>query len=149
MRFDCVPFDRLSLEQLYEMLALRQKVFVVEQDCPYLDADGKDQEAYHMLMWENDQLIGYTRLLPAGISYHSYCSIGRVANTQEVRGKGTGQLLMKESIKECQKLFPGKAIKISAQVYLLKFYTDLGFIETEDRYLEDGIPHVAMTYKGA
>lgn len=147
MEIICLAFDKLSLEQLYQIMVLRQEVFVVEQDCPYLDADGKDQLGHHLMMWENGNLIAYTRLLGQGISYESYCSIGRVVNSMKVRGRGIGQQLMHESIEQCKALYPGQKIKISAQVYLFKFYFDLGFEEIDDRYLEDGIPHTAMVYK--
>lgn len=125
-------------------MVLRQEVFVVEQDCPYLDADGKDQKGFHLMFWENNKLIAYTRLLPKGVSYQDYCSIGRVVNSDQVRGRGIGKKLMLESIEQCKKLFPNQNIKISAQVYLLKFYQELGFEETGDRYDEDGIPHTSM-----
>jgi len=148
MNILCSPFSNLSLDQLYAIMVLRQEVFVVEQDCPYLDADGKDQVAHHLMMWENDSLVAYTRLLPAGTSYEKYASIGRVVNSDKVRGRGIGKQLMEASIDACKRLFPDEKIKISAQVYLEKFYTDLGFVETGDRYDEDGIPHMAMVYGG-
>lgn len=143
----CVPFHDLSLYELYDLLRLRQEVFVVEQDCPYLDADGKDRQAHHVIFKKESEIIAYTRLLPPGCSYENYASIGRVVNSAKVRGEGVGIDLMKFSIVKCNELFPGKPIKISAQVYLEKFYKGLGFQETGDRYLEDDIPHMSMILK--
>ncbi len=142
----CLAWEQLTTNQLYDLLQLRQDVFVVEQDCPYLDADGKDQASHHILMYEKNTLIAYTRLVPKGVSYENYVSVGRVVNHKSVRGKGIGKRLMTFSIQKCQELFPGEKIKISAQVYLLKFYIELGFEETGERYLEDGIPHCGMVY---
>lgn len=149
INFFCLPFPDLSLEQLYEIMALRQDVFVVEQDCPYLDADGKDYESYH-LFGKNEigKIVAYTRLVPKGVSYENYVSIGRVVTAQSIRKKGAGKDLMHASIDWCKKLFPEEKIKISAQCYLDKFYTNLGFVATGDFYDEDGIPHMAMTYEG-
>ena len=144
MVIKCRAFSDLSLQELYDIMVLRQEVFVVEQDCPYLDADGKDIVADHITIYENSQLIAYTRILAAGISYENYASIGRVVNSSKVRGRGIGVKLMEYSIQECKARYPGIPIKISAQVYLEKFYKDLGFEETGERYLEDNIPHMAM-----
>ncbi len=147
INYFCLPFHDLSLEQLYEIMALRQEVFIVEQDCPYLDADGKDFESFH-LFGKNElgKIISYTRLVPQGVSYEKYASIGRVVTSAKVRGLGTGKDLMVQSIEWCVKLFPKSKIKISAQCYLEKFYTDLGFNKTGEFYDEDGIPHMGMIY---
>jgi ElaA protein len=145
MHFTCLPFAELTPQELYEILSLRQEVFVVEQNCPYLDTDGKDQESFH-LMCRNDagQLVAYTRLLPKGLSYPNYPSIGRVANAPSVRGQGVGKILMEKSIALCLHLFGNEPIKIGAQSYLLAFYSSLGFVSTGEEYLEDGIPHTKM-----
>ncbi len=148
IQFFCLPFPDLSLEQLYEIMALRQEVFVVEQDCPYLDADGKDYESYHLFGKNNiGKIVSYTRLVPKGVSYEDYVSIGRVVTAQSIRKRGAGKELMVASIDWCKQLFPEEKIKISAQCYLDKFYTDLGFVATGDYYDEDDIPHMAMIYK--
>ncbi|MBL7806472.1 MAG: GNAT family N-acetyltransferase, partial [Saprospiraceae bacterium] len=135
IHFTCEPFDRLSPYTLYEILALRQEVFVVEQNCPYQDCDGKDLPSHH-LMGRNDagQLICYTRLLPMGISYPEYVSIGRVVSAPAARGTGSGVLLMEESIRKCRELFGNEPIKIGAQSYLLKFYERFGFQSTGEEY---------------
>ena len=126
-------------------MQLRQEVFVVEQNCPYIDADGKDIYAWHLLgRDETGKLVVYTRLLPTGVSYENYSSIGRVVSNSSVRGKGTGQILMKESIKRLKKLCPNDKIKIGAQSYLKKFYESFGFEKCGDEYEEDGIPHIPM-----
>lgn len=153
LKFKCVPFQKLSVSELYEIMALRQEVFVVEQNCPYLDADGKDLTGWH-LMGRNMELptasdtegvlVAYTRLLPKGVAYENYASIGRVVNSPKVRGLGYGKNLMIESISQIEKRFPNQPVKIGAQSYLLKFYQSLGFESTGEEYLEDGIPHTSM-----
>ena len=139
-------YEDLSLNELYDIMVLRQEVFVVEQDCPYLDADGKDKIAWHVMLTDgdNNELMAYTRLLGPGVSYDSYSSIGRVVSSAQGRGKGYGKSVMEASIKSILDLFPDHSIKISAQSYLLKFYNDLGFKEVGEEYLEDGIPHMGM-----
>jgi ElaA protein len=145
LRFSCLPFDELTPRELYALLALRQEVFVVEQNCPYLDADGKDLNAWHLLGRNGDgKLVCYTRLLPQNEVYEGYSSIGRVVSSPAARGLGFGRLLMEKSIDLCRHLFRGAPIKIGAQSYLLKFYEDLGFRSTGEEYLEDGIPHTKM-----
>ncbi|MEM6965186.1 MAG: GNAT family N-acetyltransferase [Bacteroidota bacterium] len=145
MTFKCVPFYRLNLDEFYACMALRQEVFVVEQDCPYLDADGKDQAAWHLTGFDGDgKLIAYSRLLPAGVAYKKYASIGRVVTSPAIRGQGMGIALMNTSKDWCNKLFPNQPVKISAQTYLLKFYKNLGFEPVGKEYLEDNIPHIGM-----
>lgn len=148
IQFHHKSFYELSHDELYAIMVLRQEVFVVEQDCPYLDADGIDQESYHLLgRSEDGTLLAYTRLVPKGLSYDDYCSIGRVIVSEKIRGQNAGKQLMNESIKRCKELFPNLDIKISGQSYLLKFYKDLGFVVKGEEYLEDGIPHHAMILK--
>ena len=149
--FSCLSFEELSLHQLYELLALRQEVFAVEQDCVYQDADGKDQQSWHLLGCDDrtGKLLAYCRLMPKGLVYEDYIAIGRVITAQEARGKGLGKKLMQEGIREIQKLLGAQAIKISAQSYLQKFYSELGFEATGEEYLEDGIPHIAMIRKNS
>lgn len=140
-------FQELSLEELYQAMVLRQAVFVVEQDCPYLDADGKDQGSFHLLGYdEAEELVAYARLVPKGISYDDAVSIGRVVNSSKVRGKGVGKQLMEVSIKEVKRLFGDEKITLSGQCYLLEFYKDLGFQPVGETYLEDDIPHIKMNY---
>jgi ElaA protein len=148
MTFKCVPFDSLTVKELYDIMALRQEVFVVEQNCPYLDADGKDFEGWHLMLFNNEEVLSaYTRLLPKGISYDNYASIGRVVSASLARGTGVGKAVMQESINQMAQLFPNQPVKIGAQSYLLKFYESLGFESTGEEYLEDGIPHTSMILK--
>jgi len=146
VHYTCKAFQELTLDQLYAIMVLRQEVFVVEQDCPYIDADNKDQDSYHLMGWNADnQLVAYTRLVPKGISYNNYISIGRVITSKLVRRQGVGITLMEKSVDKIRELFgTEEPIKISAQVYLLRFYTSLGFDKIGEEYLEDGIPHTAM-----
>ena len=145
LKYECLPFNELSLIQLYRILQLRQEVFVVEQNCPYLDADDKDQESYHVIGFDEAGILqAYTRLSPSGISYNDYTSIGRVITSSAIRGKNQGTPLMQYSIDQCLKIWPEKSIKISAQTYIVKFYNSLGFVVTGNEYLEDDIPHIAM-----
>jgi len=137
-------FNELSPHELYTIMQLRNEVFVVEQNCVYPDADNKDQLAYHLMGWMNEKLIAYTRLLPAGIAYPGYASIGRVATAASARGKGIGKELMNRSIEYIENLFGRSAIKIGAQLYLKKFYTEFGFNQSSHVYLEDGIEHIEM-----
>lgn len=141
-----LSWQDLSLEELYSIMQLRQEVFVVEQDCPYLDADGKDISAHHLMLHDGAELVGYARLLAPGVSYRDYSSIGRVVNPAHMRGKGVGKVIMQASIDWCIATYPEHNIKISAQCYLDGFYRHLGFIDTGDHYLEDDIPHQAMIY---
>lgn len=143
--FSCLSFSELSNYQLYEILALRLEVFCVEQNCPYQDCDGKDLESWHLMgRDENGKLICYTRLLPVGLAYPDYVSIGRVVTSPAARGTGAGKILLNKSIATCEQLFGNQPIKIGAQTYLLKFYESFGFQSTGEEYLEDGIPHTKM-----
>jgi len=142
--YTCLTFNELTLQQLYDMMVLRQEVFVVEQNCPYLDADSADQKAWHLMGYQNDKLVAYTRLLPKGTTYEKYPSIGRVITAQSIRRAGEGRTLMEKSLDWSHKLFGQTPIKISAQCYLVRFYESLGFETVGEEYLEDDIPHIAM-----
>ncbi len=145
INFSLKSFTELTLEELYDAMVLRQEVFAVEQDCVYLDADNKDQDAWHLLgKNEKGALVAYLRILPKGLSYKQYPSIGRVVTSAKVRKQGAGKALLAAAIQEANTLFPGMDIKISAQTYLLRFYKSFGFEPTGEEYLEDGIPHMAM-----
>jgi ElaA protein len=137
-------FDDLTPYDLYSILQLRNEVFVVEQNCVYQDADDKDQSSYHLTGWINDRLVAYTRLLPKGVAYEDYVSIGRVVTSPSARGSGIGKELIQRSIEQANTLFGDIPIKIGAQIYLKKFYSELGFQQTGDVYFEDGIEHIEM-----
>jgi ElaA protein len=135
-------FNQLTLQELYALLQLRAAVFVVEQDCVYQDVDGKDHKALHILGFEGETLAAYTRIFKPG-DYFEQASIGRVVVSPDHRRKDYGKDIMVASIAYA-KAENHPSIKISAQCYLDKFYTDLGFKNTGETYLEDGIPHQAM-----
>jgi ElaA protein len=124
-------------------MRLRNEVFVIEQKCIYQDADNKDLYSHHLMIFENKQLVAYARLTPPGISYDEM-SIGRVVTAKEARGKGIGRELMKLAIANSRKIFGEGSIRIGAQYYLKKFYTELGFETTGEAYDEDGIEHIGM-----
>jgi ElaA protein len=136
-------FDELSPHELYAILQLRNEVFAVEQNCVYADMDNKDQPSWHLMGFQNEKLIAYTRIIPPGIVYPEP-SVGRVVTSPAARKTGVGKILMNKSVEVTYKLYGKTPIKISAQHYLLKFYTDLGFIQTSDIYPEDGIEHIEM-----
>lgn len=145
INYTCTSFEMLTVKELYDIMRLRQEVFVVEQNCPYLDADGKDLYGFHVMGKDDDgKLRCCTRLLPQGVSYDGFVSIGRVANSLDVRGTGEGKRLMNYSIDKIRVLYPGIPIKIGAQSYLKSFYESLGFVDIGIPYLEDGIPHIVM-----
>ncbi|MES2775127.1 MAG: GNAT family N-acetyltransferase [Bacteroidota bacterium] len=137
-------FNELTPYELYAILRLRGEVFIVEQNCPYLDEDDKDQKGFHLMGWKDDLLAAYTRILPTGVSYPDMPSIGRVVTSPQARASGIGRELMQVSIDKLYDLFGKKPIKIGAQLYLKKFYESLGFVQTDDGYMEDGIPHIEM-----
>jgi ElaA protein len=140
-------FADLTNNELYAILRLRSEVFVVEQNCPFLDMDNKDQIAYHTMGWLGSELVATTRLFNVDQSYQGYQSIGRVVGSPRHRGIGIGKELMNFSIQECEKLFGKGPIKIGAQLYLKKFYSELGFEQSGEIYFEDLIEHIPMIKK--
>jgi ElaA protein len=142
-------FEALTSGELYKMMQLRAEVFVVEQNCPYQDADGKDLKSLHLAGYgAEDKLIAYSRILPQNISYPEV-SIGRVVSSPSARGTGIGKELMKQSLLEIGKLFGNVPVRIGAQLYLQKFYESFGFVREGDEYMEDGIPHIIMLRKSS
>lgn len=139
----CKYFTGLTASELYAILRLRNEVFVVEQNCVFQDADGKDQQCYHLLGLVNNELAAYARLVPAGVIYQ-YISIGRVVTSPKYRRFGIGKALMQQAIDECFKLFGEQTIKIGAQLYLKSFYESFGFRQSGDGYDEDAIAHIYM-----
>lgn len=136
-------FDDLSPNELYALLRLRSEVFVVEQDCVFLDMDDKDQYCQHLLGWDGEKLAAVVRIVPAGKSYEE-ASIGRVVTAPFARGTGMGRKLMEVAIHELYKLYGKVPIRIGAQQHLSKFYGSLGFEVASEPYDEDGIMHVEM-----
>ncbi|MEJ7913706.1 MAG: GNAT family N-acetyltransferase [Chitinophagaceae bacterium] len=143
LQWDFKSFDALSPLQMYALLQLRSAVFVVEQNCVFLDADDKDQESFHLLGSKGQQLVAYTRIVPPGVIYQE-ASIGRVITSLTVRREGAGRALMQESIQKVYQLYGAVPIKIGAQLYLKKFYETFGFVKEGEGYLEDGIEHIHM-----
>jgi ElaA protein len=143
--FQIKTFNQLSTTELYAILQLRAEVFVVEQNCPYPDPDGKDEEALHLMGFEGTELTAYARLLKPGANYME-ASIGRVVVGAKHRGKNYGRALMQQAITYTLKEFNTNVIIISAQQYLEKFYKDLGFVTESAMYLEDDIPHIKMRF---
>lgn len=144
LNWEYYTWDRLTKEQLYEILRLRIVVFVIEQNCPYQECDNKDQQAFH-LCGRNDEgaLLAYTRILKPAISYKE-ASIGRVVTAEIIRGKGVGRELMRESLHVVEQEWGIIPIRISAQEHLEEFYGEFGFKRVSNMYLEDGIPHIEM-----
>ena len=136
-------FEELQNWELYELLKLRAEIFVVEQNCPYLDPDGKDQKALHILGYSAEELIAYTRIFAPG-DYMEDCSIGRVCVKVTHRGKGLGLVIMKASLDAISTHYSVRRIALSAQLYLQRFYEDMGFKAQGSTYLEDDIPHIKM-----
>jgi len=151
LTWQCSPFDELSTKVLYAILRARQVVFVVEQNCPFLDADDVDQHCLHLLGWQvqgsNNALVAYARLVPPGVKY-AEPSIGRVITSPEFRGQGLGKELMLRAVQAMDEVYPGLAIRIGAQQYLESFYSGFGFVTVSPTYIEDGIPHVEMVRQG-
>lgn len=144
LRWEFKTFDALTAAEVYALLKLRSEVFVVEQNCVFLDMDDKDQMCHHLLGYKGNLLAAYTRIVPMGVSYPDYPSIGRVITSPQARGEGLGKILMEESIQRLFSLYGHVPIKIGAQLYLKKFYESLGFVQCGDVYDEDGIPHLPM-----
>lgn len=143
VRWSLKPFERLTAKELYQVLLLRSKVFVVEQKCVYLDMDNKDQKALHLMGWYNNLLVAYARLFAPG-DYFRESAIGRIISAPEVRGQGIGKLLMQECIEIAHRTYGDTSIRIAAQYYLEGFYRSFGFQGEGEQFLEDGIPHIEM-----
>lgn len=138
-------FKYLSTTELYQILQLRNEVFIVEQNCPFQDLDDKDFKCHHLLGFDTDsqKVMAYTRIVPAGVSFEE-ASIGRVVTSPLARGGGIGKQLMKKSIALLEELYGGVSIRIGAQLYLKRYYESFGFQQVEEVYLEDGIEHIIM-----
>jgi ElaA protein len=132
-------FDELTTGELYAIVALRERVFVVEQACAYLDADGLDPRCRHLWAQDGGEIVAYLRLIPAGVKYDEG-AIGRVIVAQRMRGTGLGRELMRRGLAAAGAV----PVRLGAQAHLEKFYADLGFRRVSDVYDEDGIPHIEM-----
>lgn len=144
-QWEIKTFNELTVTELYEILRVRQAVFVVEQNCPYQDVDSLDNVSWHLYTRDEKtgNILAYLRITYAGHKYEEV-SIGRVLTTDAARGMGLGKSLIQEAMSFLQKELPGQAIRISAQLYLQKFYEDFGFKVVSEPYDEDDIPHIEM-----
>ncbi len=147
LTWQCTAFQDLTPGDLYAAMQLRQRVFVVEQNCVYMDADESDQNGHHILGWATDigkkRLVAYARIFPPRVKYDE-ASIGRVATHPDVRGTGAGKALMREAIQRIEDAGWGAEIRIAAQMYLEAFYEAFGFVRVTEPYTEDDIWHVDM-----
>ena len=146
MKITVFKYQDLGQERLYEILKLRLEVFVVEQKCAYQDLDNKDEKALHLVGEENNKIIAYTRIFRKG-DFFKNSSVGRVLVKKEYRNKDYGRIIMRRSIEKLKEDPKEEKIELSAQKYLLKFYSELGFEKKGEEYLEDNIPHVKMILK--
>ncbi|PWJ43925.1 GNAT family N-acetyltransferase [Sediminitomix flava] len=147
MYFELKSYNELSKEELYEIIQLRVLVFVIEQDCPYQDLDNKDQDSYHLMQRdENNRLMGYLRIVKPGISYEEP-SLGRIVTHPDFRRQGWGVPLVEKGISFITNQLKKDSIRISAQMYLRKFYEGIGFKQVSEEYLEDNIPHMEMLFE--
>jgi ElaA protein len=144
-----LAWGELTTDELYRLLVLRQRVFVVEQTCPYLDADGWDARAHHL--WTDDaagaEARACLRVFAPGVKY-AEASLGRIATAPEARGTGLGRALVAEGLARIEAAHGPVAVRIGAQKYLERFYGEVGFATVSEAYLEDGIPHVEMVRPG-
>lgn len=145
VRWHCHGFGDFSVQQLYEVLQLRDQVFVVEQQSIYGDLDGLDQRCWHLSGRDgSERLVAYARLLAPGVKYPDAVAIGRVVIAPYRRGGGLGRQLVQQAIHHCEQLYPGRAIMLSAQASLQRFYEGLGFVVLSEPYDDGGILHLDM-----
>lgn len=145
LRWRWCAFDALSVHELQNIYTARQQVFSIEQQCIYLDADGCDEQSFHLAAWRPDHRVplAYARVVAPGVKY-AEPSIGRVITTEAARGSGLGRELVRRAIEGCRQAYPRAGIRISAQSRLEAFYAGFGFVIVGERYMEDGIPHTEM-----
>lgn len=146
MKYKLKRFNKLTTEELYKILKLRNEIFIVEQNCPYVDCDDKDYNAYHLFLEQNNNIVAYLRILDKGISYDEI-SVGRVVVSKDYRGKRIATEILLEAIKFIETVLNEKEIRISAQAHLIEFYGAVGFDSVSEEYLEDDIPHIEMLYR--
>ncbi len=143
LKWQCARLEDFSVAQLYAILAARESVFVVEQNCTYQEADGLDRKAVHLVAWSGPEVAAYLRVLGPETRF-AEPSIGRVLTTVPYRGKGLGRAAMARALAYAGSVYQGHNLRISAQTYLELFYASFGFKKITEPYLEDGIPHIEM-----
>jgi ElaA protein len=150
-------FENLTAHEVHDIYRARIEVFVIEQECPFQDIDGADPASWHLMGLSRSgsspsalgegrgvgQLVAYCRIIPPGVKY-AEPSIGRVLTTAAIRGTGAGKVLMLEALRRTDALWPGRAVRIGAQMRLERFYNELGFVKSSEPYDEDGIVHIEM-----
>ncbi|MGM0548284.1 MAG: GNAT family N-acetyltransferase [Bacillota bacterium] len=146
MKLNIKEFAQLTTKELYQIIQARIEVFVIEQDCPYQDCDNKDQNSLHLFLVDQGEIAAYLRIIKPGFCYKE-AAIGRVLVAKEYRREGLASKIMKAAIDFIDNNLKTKAIRLSAQEYILNFYQELGFEVVSDRYLEDEIPHFEMLYQ--
>lgn len=149
MVFTCKFFKDLSGKEVYEILKLRAQVFVVEQNCVFLDSDGLDchPEVAHLCAWDqHGDLMAYARLLPPGLVVPDHVVIGRVVTAPQYRQQGRGKRLMQEALEASKRLWPQFPVYLAAQAHLQNFYALFGFSAVGERFVEDGIDHIGMVH---
>ncbi len=144
-RWNLCSFSELTTTELYALLKLRQDVFVLEQSCLYPDLDNIDQSCHHLCGFAGDEIIACARIMPPGLIWEQV-SFGRVAVAEHHRASGLGRELTRRILSYCEELYPGQDIKISAQVYLDRFYRGFGFVKAGEPFDEDGIDHMHMLF---
>lgn len=145
LQWFCHPFDEFSVQSLYQALRLRDQVFVLEQQSIYGDLDNEDQAAWHIRgLNDEGELVAYARLLPPGKKASDAAAVGRVVIRADQRGHGYGKQLLAVTLEQCERLYPGAPIVLSAQASALSLYKNLGFIETSQPYDDGGVMHVDM-----
>lgn len=144
-QWKCIPFCELTAREVYEILKLRQDIFIMEQACLYHDIDGIDLESHHVLATIQERPIAYARIIPHSESH--IVKLGRIIVHPDHRGMAIGKTLVENTIKQAQTLYPSHRIHITAQTYLKRFYETLGFRSIGDIYDLDGISHIDMTFE--
>lgn len=143
MDFTLKHFNELTVGELYEILELRINIFVVEQDCPYTEIDGKDKQAMHLFIRKDHKIIAYLRILQKGVSFEEM-SFGRVVVDQQYRGKGLAKILLIRAIRFVAEETQEKKVRIEAQSYARRLYERVGFKQVSEEFIMDGIPHIEM-----
>lgn len=138
-------FESLTTRELYKILALRESIFIVEQDVPYVDIDGKDLQCTHLMGFLDNELVAYLRIVPKGLFKPDSFSMGRVILKKSLRGGDIGRTLVRLGLDYLDSIRNGVPIRISSQLYLKNFYSQFGFVAEGEPYIEDRIPHIAMT----
>ena len=137
-------FSELSAQELFAIYKLRVSVFVVEQNCPYQEVDDADEHAYHVWFEDEDGIEAYLRVVEPGVVFPE-CAIGRVIAVK--RRCGLGTKIVSAGLRAAQERYGAEAVRIETQTYARKLYEGLGFVQTSEEFLEDGIPHIGMLWQ--